>query len=152
MRIVMQGFQYVPIRAALRLALFCVIGVSCSGGIRGVPVKGKVVKDGRQPQLQEGDTLVLYFVSTEEGRRVRSMAIYRPADGTFECNGPTRQGVPTGKLKVEMYPSKADLPPYVDYLFKGEFKGEKTPLEFTLTEANSLSLVIDVGKKAVLTE
>jgi hypothetical protein len=132
--------------------LLCFLAVSCSGGIRGVPVKGKVVKNGKQPQLQEGDTLVMYFVTTEEGRRVRSMAIYKPADGTFECNGPTRQGVPTGKLKIEMYPSKADFPPYVDYLFKGEFKGDKTPLEVTLTEANSQSLVIDVGTKTVTAE
>src|SRR5262249_62242821 len=112
-RIVMQVIPYLPVRSALRLALLCFLAVSCSGGIRGVPVRGKVVKNGKQPQLQEGDTLVMYFVTTEEGRRVRSMAIYKPADGTFECNGPTRQGVPTGKLKVEMYPSKADFPPYV---------------------------------------
>jgi hypothetical protein len=146
---VMRLLPPVPLRAALGFAFLCALTLGCRDGIRGVPVKGKVVKNGQLVRLQEGDTLVIYLVSTEEGRRVRSLAIYKPADGTFACNGPTRQGVPEGKHRIELYPGKADFPPYVDYLFNGEFKGDKTPLEITLTEGNSQSLVVDVGTKTV---
>ncbi len=129
---------------------FLVLALSCnSDGIRGVPIKGKVVKNGQPIPLKGGETLVIYFVGTEEGRRVRSLAIYQPADGTFVSNGPTRQGIPLGKQRIELYPSQAEYPPYVDYLFQGQFKGDKSPLEVTLTESNSQNLVIDVGIKTV---
>jgi hypothetical protein len=145
----MRTLPRTPIRWALPLAVLGALSLGCRDGIRGVPIKGRVVKNGQVLKLQPGDTLVMYLVSTEEGRRVRSMAIYKPADGTFECSGPSRQGVPPGKYKIELYPSKADFPPYVDYLFNGEFKGEKTPLEITCTDQNSESLLVDVGAKTV---
>jgi hypothetical protein len=83
---------------------------------------------------------------------VRSQAIYTPAEGTFVCDGPSRQGTPTGKMRIEVYPSSAEFPPYNDYLLKNEFKGEETPLEVLLTETNSQKLIVDVGTKKVTWE
>jgi hypothetical protein len=40
-------------------------------------------------------------------------------------------------------------PTYNDYLFAGEFRGDRSPLEVTLTEATSRNVVIDVGAKTV---
>jgi hypothetical protein len=145
----MPAIQRISIRFVAPWVVLCALPLGCNSGIKGVPIKGKVVKNGQVVKLQAGDTLVMYFVSAEEGRRIRSLAIYKPADGTFECTGPTRQGVPQGKYKIELYPSKADAPPYVDYLFNGEFKGEKSPLEITCTESNSQNLLVDVGTKTV---
>jgi hypothetical protein len=147
----MRIIRRIPSRSELWATFLCLLAVACGSGdrISGVPVKGRVVKNGQLLQLRSGDTLVMYFVSTEEGRRVRSMAIYKPADGTFVCNGPTRHGVPLGRQRIELYPSQADYPPYVDYLFNGEFKNDKSPLEIILTEGNSQNLVVDVGAKTV---
>ena len=137
-----------PLRSTMRCLLFVVLATGC-GGDRGVIVKGKLVKNGQPLKVQTGDTIALYFVTTEEGRRNRSLAIYQVADGTFVCDGPTRTGIPKGRHRIELWPARADLPPYNDYLFNNEFRGDKSPLEITLTEGTSANLVIDVGTKTV---
>jgi hypothetical protein len=140
--------QSLAMRLASTLIFACLLTMGCGGGIRGLHIKGKVVKNGQMLDLH-GDILMIYVVSKNEGMRYRSLAIYRPADGTFECDGPTRQGFPEGKIRIELWPGKADLPPYIDTLFHNEFKGEKSPLEVTLTESNALNLIVDVGTKTV---
>jgi hypothetical protein len=139
------------IRLSVWLIFIAALTAGCSsGGIKGVMIKGKIVKNGELVKVRSGDTLIIYFVSTQDGRRVRSQAIYTPADGTFVCDGPSRQGTPTGKMRIEVYPSTAEFPPnYNDYLFNNVYKGESTPLEVTVTEDNCEKLVIDLGTKKV---
>jgi hypothetical protein len=138
----------VPLRSIIRGVLFVVLTTGCSGE-RGIIVRGKVVKNGQPLAVQSGDTVAIYFVSAGEGQRTRSLAIYHVADGTFVCEGPNGTGIPKGRHRIEMWPARADLPPYNDYLFNGEFRGDRSPLEVTLTEANSRNVVIDVGAKTV---
>ena len=99
----------VPLRSAIRCVLFVVLATGC-GGERGVIVRGKVVKNGQPLKVQSGDTIAIYFVTTEEGQRSRSLAIYHVADGTFVCDGPNRTGIPKGRHRIEMWPARADLP------------------------------------------
>src|SRR5262245_26561556 len=137
-----------PLRSFIRGVLFVVLTTGC-GGERGIIVRGKLVKNGEPLRVQSGDTLAIYFVSTAEGQRTRSLAIYRVAEGTFVCEGPNGAGIPKGRHRIEMWPARADLPPYNDYLFNGEFRGDRSPLQVTLTDANSQHLFSDVGTTAV---
>src|SRR5262245_4557917 len=137
-----------PLRSIIRGVLLVVLTTGC-GGERGVIVRGKLVKNGESLRVQSGDTVAIYFVSTAERQRTRSLAIYHVTDGTFVCEGPNGTGIPKGRHRIEMWPARADLPPYNDYLFNGEFRGDRSALAVTLTEANSQNLFIDVGTKTV---
>jgi hypothetical protein len=112
-------------------------------------VKGKVVKDGKKLDVPERDTLMIMLDSVEQGHRIQNVATYNVAEGTFVCKGLDNRGVPAGKVRIEVWPAKANVPPYNDYLFKGQFKGDKSPLETVLTEANCQDIVIDVGTRKV---
>jgi len=145
-----------PHRTSLRrvtlVALVGLVAVGCrgsDGGIQGVNVKGKIVKNGQVIPMQ-GDHLTVFFVSLgDKDRSIRSMGIYAPADGTFECRGPLHKGIPEGEYRIELWPGRAEFPPYRDNLFNWEFKDEKSPLKFTLTKANAENLLVDVGAKTV---
>jgi hypothetical protein len=131
------------------LACIAVVALGCGGGHKGFTVKGKVIKDGKMLSLPEGETLFIVLDTMDEARRVQTFAIYHPADGTFECDGLDGRGLPEGKMRIQIWPGKANVPPYNDYLFKGQFKGDKSPLVTNLKEANCQQLIVDVGAKTV---
>lgn len=139
----------VPAGAAL--LLLCVVSGGCFGSGNGVPIKGRVVKDGQPVRMPQGDVLLLNFVSRGDGPRIRTVVVVRQ-DGTFESNGPTQEGLPKGMQNVEVYPTSAELPPYNDRVFNGEFRGESTPLKIELTEANCQNILVDLSSKTVKAE
>jgi hypothetical protein len=144
------------LRRVTLVALLGLVAVGCSGkdgGIQGVNVKGKIVKNGQVIPMQ-GDHLTIFIVSLagDQERGIRSMGIYSPADGTFECRGPLHKGIPEGEYRIELWPGRAEFPPYRDNLFNFEFKDEKSPLKVTLTKANAEKLLVDVGTKTVTSQ
>jgi hypothetical protein len=151
----MQANQPAQVRFIWLLVLICLLLVEfgCGGsGPKGYTVKGIVLKNGNKLELPERETLVILLDTAEEARRVQNFATYNPADGTFICKGLENRGVPAGKMRIEIWPGRANGPQGKDDLFKNQFKGDRSPLEIELTEANSQKLVVDVGKKSVSTQ
>jgi hypothetical protein len=145
----MPAFLRLPARVPLCLTYLGALALACSSA--GITVKGKVVKNGRPLELKS-DTLIIFFVTTHEGEALRSMALFKPADGTFLCDGPTGRGIPEGTYRIELHPASADFPPNIDRFFHGEFLGAKSPLKITLTRSNSQDVVVDVGTKTVIAQ
>ena len=70
----------------------------------------------------------------------------------MSATGPTVPVFPGAGTGSRCGPPSPDLPPYNDYLFNGEFRGDKSTLEVTITEGATADIVIDVGTKTVTTQ
>lgn len=137
--------------AGLAVALLGGLAAGCGGGdgVRGVPVKGTVVLNGKPLQLKGSEQLAISLVRMDDNQSVAATGAYNPADGSFAVAGPTNRGIPEGKYRIAV--STSDYGPKSQGdRFRGLFGANNSPLVVSLSSDNAERLVVDVGKKSVV--
>jgi hypothetical protein len=137
--------------AGLAVALLGGLSAGCGGGdgVRGVPVKGTVVVNGKPLQLKGSEQLAISLVRLDGGQSVAATGSYNPGDGSFTVAGPTNRGIPEGKYRITV--STNDYGPRSQGdRFRGLFGANNSPLVVTLNSDNADRLVVDVGRKSVV--
>jgi hypothetical protein len=77
----------------------CGKGKSTKKEIKGVPVAGQLLQNGKVIKLKPDETVQISFVLDAE---VGAAAEYKVDDGTFVIKGPTEEGIPPGQYKIEL--------------------------------------------------
>lgn len=67
--------------------------------IKGVPVTGQLLQNGKVIKLKPDETVQISFVLDKE---IGASAEYKAEDGTFVVKGPTDEGIPPGQYKIEL--------------------------------------------------
>jgi hypothetical protein len=141
--------------AAVALGL-CLTAAGCGGAkptqreVKGVPVSGQLVQNGKTIKLKGAETITISFVLAggSPADQIAALAEYNPDDGSFVVKGPTGQGIPPGKYKVGLSNDFTDGGGGPER-FGEDFDSEKTPLAADVGTEEGQVFVIDVGTKRV---
>ena len=129
--------------------------VGCGGSaqsdreVKGVAVAGRLVQNGKALKLKDSEQLVVNFIldGATPDDPIVAAAEYNPADGSFVVSGPTGQGIPPGRYKVEVildsYGGGDD-----DRRF-AEFDAETTPLVAEVGADPGQHFTVDLGTRRV---
>jgi len=139
------------------LVLTALLLTGC-GGIKTVPVKGKLVL----PQgltVGQNDTVQIVFVLDEapsSGKAApQPVAEYNPSDSTFTASLPKKSGIPPGKYKVTVqisgYPNQQENPKRKEYIetLNEKFSPKNTTLSCEVAPEGAQSFTIDLGQGTV---
>ena len=134
--------------ASLALALAL---VGCASSEKSVAITGTVLKGGKPyvfsaQGLPPGDPgLRLGFSSLGSGGTPgdTAFAVYSPADGTFNVNGPKGKGIPPGKYRISVAKGAMGRPDE----FKDAFSRDNSPLTVEIPASGSANVEVDLDKK-----
>jgi len=137
-----------------RVVVGCVLGVAAllsgcgSKEVRGVKLKGQLVKDGQPLAPERGErmvTVVFERVEPADKQTIRSGGKVQK-DGTFTIEGQMEKGTPPGKYEVRI---QAEMSGDAESRFALLFADGKTPFIADVSDAENQSFLIDVGKKTI---
>jgi hypothetical protein len=129
----------------------------CGGGMKTVPVKGKLVL----PQgltVGQNDTVQIVFLpemTTTGTAAAQPVAEYNPSDATFTVNLPKKNGIPPGKYKITVqisgYPSLTENPKRKEYLesLNEKFSAKTTNLMCEVAPDGAQSFTVDMNQGTV---
>jgi len=132
----------------------CLFAVACfaagcgSKEIRGVKLKGQLVKDGQPVAPQRGErmvTVVFERIEPADKQVIRSGGKVEK-DGTFAIEGQMEKGTPPGRYEVRI---SAEMSGDAESRFAPLFADGKTPFIADVTDEENQTFIIDIGKKTI---
>lgn len=133
--------------AAMLIATASVFLSGC--GDTGVKVSGTIMEDGAPLTPKDGELVEIVFEPlAETGRTTQGISEYDGDSKTFALQGPTSERILPGEYKVVLrcvsYDEEGEKDRFADV-----FSAEKTSLRYTVTDAPSQEIVIDLKNRTV---
>ncbi|MCI0701927.1 MAG: hypothetical protein L0241_12670 [Planctomycetia bacterium] len=115
--------------------------------VRGVKLKGKVLKDGQPLKPLPGEQVWVTFEREPVGSQVIMTAGQMQKDGTFTLEGQEKKGTPPGKYTVTIHGEYSS--DEGENRFESLFPEGKSSLVVEVTDQEDQNFVIDVGKMTI---
>lgn len=144
----MPRLRHRPALTGFLLGVACLLTGCGPGEVRGSKLSGKVLMNGQPLKPLPGERVWVTFERTDGGGgRVIMTSGQVQKDGTFAIEGQEKKGTPAGKYSITLngeYTSGEG-----ENRFAHLFADGKSPFVADVTDPESQSFVIDVGKKTI---
>lgn len=137
----------------LALVVFSGCGGSGSSGpeVKGAKVSGVLLFNGKPIEFQEMETITISFESGEGESQIATSAEVNAEDGSFTLEGPTGQGIPAGKYRIQVVGDiyGGDEPNRFERYFEASEDvtiPQPKPLNIEISESEGQNVEIDLGK------